>query len=55
MGYTPRMDDFDKQVRRSALKLVAVGFLLGLLVGFIMGVNQGDKTIAISLTEGIRT
>ena len=49
------MDDFDRQVRRSALKLVAVGFLLGLLVGFPLGVSQGDRTIVIPLTEGIRT
>jgi len=48
------MDDFDKQVRRSALKLVAVGFLLGLLVGFLVGLSQGDRTIVISLTEGIK-
>jgi len=49
------MNDFDKQVRRSALKLVAVGFLLGLLVGFLVGVSQGDKTIIIPLTERIKT
>ena len=52
------MDDFDRQVRRSALKLVAVGFLLGLLIGFVVGVSQGDsqgdRTIVITLTEGLK-
>lgn len=31
-----------------------MGFLLGLLVGFLVGVSQGDKTIVVPLTQGIR-
>lgn len=53
MRYTHRMDDFDKQVRRSALKLVAVGFLIGLLVGFLVGVSQADRVVVIPLLQGM--
>ena len=52
------MDDFDKQVRRSALKLVAIGVAMGLLIGFVVGLTVAhysiERTVVISLSEGIK-
>ena len=57
--YTSTMDDFDKQVRRSALKLVAIGVAMGLLIGFVIGLTVAhhsiERTVVVPLGQGIRT
>ena len=53
------MNDFDKRVRRTALRLVAVGvaigFLLGLAVGATVVYYSVERTVVVPLTQGIRT
>ena len=58
MQHTHRMNDFDKLVRCSALKLVAVGVAIGFLLGFVVGsvatYYSIERTVIIPLSEGIR-
>ncbi len=53
------MDDFDKQVKRSALKLVAIGVAMGLLIGFVVGLTVAyysiERTVVVPLGQGIKT
>jgi hypothetical protein len=59
MGYTSRMNELVKRIRRSALKLVAVsvliGFLLGLAVGAKINYYSVERTVIVPLGQGIRT
>ena len=60
MHYTSRMDQFDKQVRRSALKLYAIGVAMSFLFGFIVvGLTVAhysiELTVIAPLSQGIRT
>jgi hypothetical protein len=53
------MDDFDKRVRRDALKLIAMGVAIGLLIGLPVGATVAyysiDRVAVIPLSEGIKT
>ncbi|MCB1690006.1 MAG: hypothetical protein KDI33_16030 [Halioglobus sp.] len=51
------MDDIDKRIRRSALRLIAisiaVGFMLGFAVGAMVVYHSVDQVIVVPLTQGI--
>ena len=51
------IEKLEKKIRRSALKLVAVGigigFLIGLAVGATLGYNSVERIVVIPLTKGI--
>jgi ABC-type nitrate/sulfonate/bicarbonate transport system permease component len=53
------MDDLDKRIRRSAIKLVAVGvaigFLIGLAVGATVAYNSIERTVIVPLGQSIKT
>lgn len=53
------MDDFDRQVRRSALKLYLMGVAMGVLIGFVVGITVAyysiERTVVVPLGQGIRT
>lgn len=53
------MDDLEKRVKRSALKLLAagmaIGFLLGLVVGSTLNYYTIERTVIMPLSQGIRT
>lgn len=52
-----RVTEIGKRIRRDALSLIAVGvvlgFLIGLGVGLFVGYNQGNRITVIPLTRGI--
>ncbi len=52
------MNDLDKRIRRSAIKLVAVGVAIGFLIGFVVGsiatYRNIERTMVIPLQQGIR-
>ena len=51
------MDESEKRIRRSALKLVAysmaIGFLIGLAVGATITYNSIDRVIVVPLEPGV--
>ncbi len=51
------MDEMDKQIRRSALKLIAInlalGFMIGLAVGATVVYYSIDRVVVIPLTPGM--
>jgi len=57
VGYTLRVDDLDKRIKRNARKLVAVSVAIGFLLGFVVGafVAQGNRIVVIPLTPGTKT
>ena len=52
------MDEIDKRVRRSALKLIAsslaLGFMIGLAVGATMVYYSIDRVVVIPLEPGVK-
>jgi hypothetical protein len=59
MRYNSRMDDFDRQVRRSAIKLLLLGISMGFLIGFVVGLTVAyqsiERTVVIQMGQGIKT
>jgi hypothetical protein len=51
------MDETEKRIRRSALKLIAIsmalGFLIGLGVGLTIAYNTIDRVVVVPLDQGI--
>ena len=51
------MDESEKRIRRSALKLIAVslslGFLIGLAVGAAITYNSIERVVVVPLTPGV--
>jgi len=52
------MNESDKRIRREALKLLAIGCALGLLIGFIVGTHvaerSGDRILVVPLGQGTK-
>ena len=51
------MDEIDKRVRRSALKLVIISLSLGFLIGLGVGIAVAyciiDRVVIVNIDEGI--
>jgi hypothetical protein len=58
MRYTRRISDLDKRIRRSAIRLVAVGVAIGFLIGLAVGATLAsysvERTVIVPLQRGIK-
>ena len=55
--YPCRMDEKDKRIRRSALKLIAISLALGFMIGLAIGATvvyySIDRVVVIPLAPGV--